>query len=310
MDGKDIIFTVVITTYGRPNKIKRAIDSVLYQTYKKFEIIIIDDNGRNNENQKITEKIVEKYKEKVIYVIQEENNGANSAQNKGILRAKGEYIAFLDDDDEFLENKLEEVNKILNKERHDLIYSGANIIDAKRKNYSYFEYKNIKKEILKGNYIGSTSFVVVKKEKIIQVGLFNEKLKSCQDWELWIRLIFVDSKIYGINKALVNYYIDIKEKTRISNDIKKRLQGHYYIYNITKNKYLNLFKLKDKKEITYHQKVRILSIYYERFRFKEYRKVFRVVYYKKYAGIKNYLKYFFSIFNLKVTKKGLIRMEK
>lgn len=309
MDEKNITFTIVITTYGRPNKIERAIESVLYQTYKKFEIIIIDDNGRNTENQKITEKIIEKYKEKVIYVIQEENSGANSARNKGVLRAEGEYMAFLDDD-EFLENKLEEVNKILNKERYDLIYSGACIIDAKTKRCYYFKHENIKKEILKGNYIGSTSFVVVKKEKIIQAGLFNEKLKSCQDWELWIRLIFFDSKIYGINKTLVNYYIDIKEKTRISNNIKKRLQGHYYIYNITKNKHLNLFKLKDKREIIYHQKVRILSIYYEGFRFKEYRKLFKVVYYKKYAGIKNYLKYIFSIFNLKITKKGLIRMEK
>lgn len=91
--------SVIITTYNRANLVSRAIDSVLNQTYKDFELIIIDDGSTDN-----TKSLIDSYlqKDKRIVYFYQENKGWPSALNKGIELSKGEYIAFLDSDNEWL----------------------------------------------------------------------------------------------------------------------------------------------------------------------------------------------------------------
>lgn len=98
------VFSVIIPTYNREKLIGRAIDSVLNQTFKDFELIIVDDGSTDN-----TKEIIERYTDQRIRYIYKENGGQNSALNKGIEFAKGKYVAFLDSDDEWLDEKLRKV---------------------------------------------------------------------------------------------------------------------------------------------------------------------------------------------------------
>ena len=308
-----MFFSVIITTYGkRTGKLKRAINSVLNQSFKDFEIIIIDDNGKDLEIKNANKKLITDLNlaKKIRYFTYSENKGANFARNYGIRKSQGEYIAFLDDDDEFLEKKLEKVYKQILKEQIGLIYSNVNYIED-LKNYveekKYYDEKKIKKEILKGNFIGPTSAVVINKNILNEIGVFNEKLKSCQDWELWIRVILFNKKIIKIDEPLINCYINRQEKTRISNNYIGRLQGHQSVLEIVTQNYLDKFSKTDGEEILFNQKMRIVTIHYMNHNFKKYRKEFRKIYNFKYVLIKDYIRYFCSFFNIVITSKGILK---
>lgn len=309
-----MLFSIVITTYGRSEKIKRSLFSVLNQTYKKeYEIIVVDDNGKGTLNQYRTERIIEEFKG-IKYLVLDKNMGANAARNKGILEAKGKYILLLDDDDEFLENKLEIFEQEIRKKEVDILYSEANFIDAKTNKIVFKtkleEIENIKYEILKNNFIGSNSFVGLKKSKLLEVGLFDEQLKSCQDWEMWIRIIFNEGEISGIKERLVNYYIDSNEVTRITNNFNNKLQGHLSIIKKTKEKYLRIFLPKQIIEIQYSQLNKIKEICYESNALKEYRYYFIKNFNLKKYKVKEYIKFIFAIFNIKLTKKKIYFVKK
>jgi glycosyltransferase involved in cell wall biosynthesis len=97
----------VITTFKRPVHLRRAIISVLNQEYSNFEIVVVDDNDEVSAERRQTEKIISGFSDsRLHYVLHDRNLGANVARNTGARHSKGDYIAFLDDDDEFLSNKL------------------------------------------------------------------------------------------------------------------------------------------------------------------------------------------------------------
>lgn len=296
-----MLFSIVITTYGRALKIERALKSVINQKdIEEYEIIVVDDNGKGTSNQLETEKKVLKYNG-VKYLVQEKNKGANAARNRGIIEAKGEYICLLDDDDEFLENKLSCFKKKIFLENPDLVYSNANLIDIstnKVKETNLPKYKNLKFEILRGNFIGSNSFVCLKKDAVLEAGLFNENLKSCQDWEMWIRMIYNNANVSFCEENLVNYYIDSSEKTRITNNFSNKHQGHLFIIELTK-KYLEILTQKEKEEVKFRQIQKLKEISYESKEFRYYRKYFRSNYSIFKISYKEYIKYFFSFLGIK-----------
>ena len=93
--------SVIIPTYNRSSVLSRAIDSVLRQSFKDFELIVVDDGSTDN-----TKELIEKYSDQITYIYQD-NKGVSAARNKGLEHAKGEWIAFLDSDDEWKKKKLE-----------------------------------------------------------------------------------------------------------------------------------------------------------------------------------------------------------
>ncbi|MGO2476898.1 MAG: glycosyltransferase family 2 protein [Pseudoalteromonas sp.] len=105
---KDALVSVIIPTFGRPENLAKAINSVLNQSYKNIEIIIIDDNGEGTDNQKHTEHVLSETElnKKVRYIVSKCNLGGGLARNLGIQSANGEYITFLDDDDVYLTDKV------------------------------------------------------------------------------------------------------------------------------------------------------------------------------------------------------------
>jgi len=250
MSEKNPTVSVIIPTYNRAHLIGRAIQSVLNQTYRDFEIIIVDDGSTDNTEEVIKE--FQKRDERIRYIKHERNKGYPKTLNTGIKAAKGEYIAFQDDDDEWLPEKLEKQMRVFENApaKVGVVYTGFWRIENNKKIYiPFFWVKqkegNIHEELLKGNFIG-TPAALVRKECFEKVGGFDTKLPYLQDWELWIRI----SKCYQfryIDSSLLNSFYTpdslnyqpplIRAKTmklilsKHFNDFaknKKLLAGHYF----------------------------------------------------------------------------------
>lgn len=207
MNNKPFI-SVITPTYNRENLISRAIESVLNQTYKDFELIIVDDGSTDN-----TKEIVKSFQEKdnrIVYIYQE-NRGLSSALNKGLSVASGKYIAFLESDDEWLPQKLEKQIYVL--EHYSSVYLVSCWAFRVFSDTSIKLFKTHKGIIKKEQWchffetggIISPSTIIIRKEVFNIVGFFDTNLKAVVDLDFYIR--FVNNfDIYFIPESLVNYY--------------------------------------------------------------------------------------------------------
>lgn len=247
------LISVVIPTHNRSNLLIRAINSVLNQTYNNIEIIVVSD-GSTDETKSVVEEFMEK-DNRIRFIEYHPARGGNAARNMGIEAASGEYVAFLDDDDEWLPLKLQkQMDLIRLRPNIGLIYTGVNIIYVKENvSYSFIGSKvgDLKNEILLDNCIGTTSSVLLEKKLFDQVGLFDEKLPALQDFDLWIRICQLTS-IGCVQEGLVNYF-NYTGEIQVSSKIKRYEDAFLYI----NAKYQDLFsrldnqnkKIKRKNEI-------------------------------------------------------------
>lgn len=225
---KKPLISVIVPTYKRkPEMIGRAVNSILSQTYSNIELIVVDDSPKSFEYRNEIKDYLEKLNDnRIRYIQHDENQGANKARNTGIIASKGEYVAFLDDDDEWMKDKLELQLEKFDNPNVALVYCKAEIIDevnhSIRPIINVLRKGNHFKELLKQNFIGSNSFVLIKKTSIEKVGMYNEELLSNQDYDLFLR-IAEKFEINFVDKVLVKYYIH--EGDRISTDPQKQLQG-------------------------------------------------------------------------------------
>jgi len=185
--------TAVITTYNRLELLKKAIKSVENQTLLPNELVIIDDNSID-ETQKFCQNLLTKFP--VIYFHNNKNMGACFCRNQAIERASGDYIAFLDDDDEWEKDKLLEQKKIAEK-GFDLIYTATKFNDKIHFHNPF--------PITFGNFVGITSTMMINLKILRKIGGFDTNLPALQDYELIIRLIKNGARIKGIKIPLVKY---------------------------------------------------------------------------------------------------------
>jgi teichuronic acid biosynthesis glycosyltransferase TuaG len=199
-----INISVIVTTYNRPKLLKETLDSILNQTYVDFELIVVD----NNSNYDFF-KLIKSFNDKRIIAYQNENNGIIAVnRNFGIRKAKGQYIAFCDDDDLWVKNKLELQAKIVLNNNVDFISSNVflfnknidNII-GKTNNRLVFSLN----DFLNKNHI-NTSTVLAKKSTLLK---FNESADyiTVEDYQLWLKLYQNKYKFSFINTPLVYYRI-------------------------------------------------------------------------------------------------------
>jgi len=225
MKGK---VSVIITTYNRDyNTLKRAINSVFTQTYSNFEIIVVNDTPAEFPYFSEVSKGIEEYKEKLTYIANGVNRGACFIRNQGFEVSNGEYVAFLDDDDEWLQNKLEEQVKLISSKKCVMVSSAYNCIwldtfnqPIKEKIKNNKKYKIKTEEILHKNIIGGCSAPLISHEAFKLSGGFNNSLPAAQDADLWIRISKLGD-IYCVLTPLLNYYIYASE--RISNNPEKKI---------------------------------------------------------------------------------------
>lgn len=212
------MISVVIPAYNAGRFIRRTIDSVLAQTYTDYEIIVIDDGSTDN-----TGEVVKSYGTKVCYIYQQ-NAGDGGARNAGIYAAKGEWIAFLDHDDEWLPEKLRLQMELL-KRNPQLRWCAANfykqsesrkitagderVLIAALSSRDYFE--NFFSAVSEGKCRFMTSTMMVHKEAFEGAGIFDVHWMRCADLDMWWRIAYQFPRIGYAAKPLAILHIDVQD---------------------------------------------------------------------------------------------------
>ena len=201
------LVSVVIPTHNRKELIGRAVLSAQKQSYSNIEIIVVSD-GSSDGTADVMNTICYN-DDRVKFIEYYPGLGGNHARNEGIKAAKGEWVAFLDDDDEWHMDKIQlQIEKAAEDGTVGLICTAINAVDDASGAVSVFvpqAPKNSSREILLNNCIGSTTTVMVRHELLDQVGMFDEKLKARQDYDLWIRLCQI-TKVAVVEKPCVEYH--------------------------------------------------------------------------------------------------------
>lgn len=221
--------SVIIPTHNRFKLLFRAIESVINQTYNDIEIIVVSDGSTDD-----TDVFMQRYLDnsRVKYISYSPARGGNYARNRGIEAAEGEYIAFLDDDDEWLPIKVERQVAMM-EENHEigLVYTGINCIYV-NEGISYIfkptSKGDLSKKILFQNCIGSTSSVMLRRS-LCRACRFDENLQARQDFDLWINVLQA-CKAGVVTEPMVNYY-NYRNQTQISSFTARYIQATDYINN-------------------------------------------------------------------------------
>ncbi len=214
--------SVIIPTYNRAKLLKRAIKSVLNQEFGDFELIVVDDASLDN-----TPEVVKRIEDgRIRYIRLKKNSGGPVARNTGIKKARGEFIALLDDDDEWLPNRLDvQVKKFENLNREvGVVYGGfyyvsqqnGRVLGKRLPKYRGDVYGHLLRE----NFIGSPT-LLIKRECFKRAGLFDPDLSSSQDWDMWLRI----AKHYRfdyVDEIVAKYYVHGRQ---ISFNMKKYIPG-------------------------------------------------------------------------------------
>jgi glycosyltransferase involved in cell wall biosynthesis len=204
-------FSVIMPTWNRGLDVRKAVDSVLQQTYEDFELIIVDDGS----DVPAAEALREVRDERVRCVRLDRNRGVAAARNEGIRQAKGEYLAFLDDDDEYLPQKLA-VIRDTTAGGYDVVYHRMRIHFVEE-GFSYinspYGYSTFRQLLLK-NLLGSPSMVVLRRSACTAVGGFDEILPALEDYELWLRMAKAGFRFKYVDRVLTNYYRHTRRSSR------------------------------------------------------------------------------------------------
>jgi len=261
MMTKNSMVSVIIPTYNRAHLISIAIKSVLNQTYQDFEIIVVDDGSIDN-----TEEIVKDFTDfRIHYICHKYNQGVSATRNTGIRASRGEYIALLDSDDEWLPEKLSKQIKVLQYESPEVgaVYSNLCYIDENGKNTN--KLLNPKKggyiyeDLLGRNCVGPPSTLLIRKECFNRVGLFDNLLNAQEDWDMWIRIAkyyrFVFIKIplikYRKHSSQISKNLEVKTVTanrilvKYTDELEKRPGVHSKHYFYMGNRFCHMGKTKE-----------------------------------------------------------------
>lgn len=181
--------SVVVPAFNRSTLLRRAIDSVLAQTFGDFELIVVDDASTDD-----TEASVRAYRDpRVRYLRQPQNAGVSAARNRGIRESRGDYVAFLDCDDEWLPGKLAAQVARLQASPPEvgLIYTGVESVaaDGTRRVKCSRARGDVYREMLAQNVVhGGGSNVLLRRDAVAAAGFFDEALPAIEDYEYWVRV--------------------------------------------------------------------------------------------------------------------------
>jgi len=231
--GSSPTVSVVIPVYNGARYLAQAIQSVLDQTYKNFELIIVDD-GSTDHTREVVCSFIEKEQLPIRYIFQ--NNGGEAlARNTGIAAAKGDYLAFIDADDMWMPNKLEQEVSLLEESKGiGLVFTsyraciGEKVtdevvsVDRQKLDGNLLSFE----ELLKRSFI-APSAIVVRKEIMQQVGPFDSSFKMCTDYDMWLRISQITNIAY-IDEPLMIYRIHPWQIS--TKDKKLNVEGEIRIY--------------------------------------------------------------------------------
>lgn len=232
----DPLVSAIITTKNRAGMLSRALASVRSQTYANIELVIVDDGSTD-----ITPRVIGEFEfgNHFIHLRNETSQGACRARNQGIEASSGSFVAGLDDDDEWHPHRIESLLTAYS-DQFACITSDVRLVYPKRTVLWKKEKVITFNDLLYSNRVGNQ--VLVKKERLQQVGGFDENLEAAQDYDLWLRLAETYGPIKNVNKPLQTVHLD-HEAEQITNP-KSQLAGYLEFYkkhktkmNLTQKKY-------------------------------------------------------------------------
>jgi glycosyltransferase involved in cell wall biosynthesis len=219
--------TTVIPVRNRIKFITRALNSVIAQTYRSAEIIVVDDASTDGTSDFLLKLAKETTDLKLITL--DKNVGAAEARNIGIRRAKGDLIAFLDSDDAWYPEKLEkQINEFHSDHNIVAVFSGSRVVYSDR-SFGHIPAPDISlTDLFYSNALSTTSSALISKVALVQVGGFDASLPSCQDWDLFIRLAEI-GKLRVVQEELIEFLNH--DEGRISRNKAGMLTGHEIVRN-------------------------------------------------------------------------------
>jgi len=222
----EIKFSVVIPYYKKREYIERCIESVKSQTFKGFEIIVVDDGSQDDLINLINEKFLND-----VRLIQQPNQGVSSARNTGIKNANFEYIAFLDADDCWSSIYLDSMYRVISQNKEVTIIGSRYSRDLSKLEENVLEPQYVlfadyfKKQAIINTLFFSSSTIINKKFFVENPG-FNSDLKRGEDIDVWLRAAISGGKVIYIENTLVFYSDEDKNQaTRINFSVEKTLVG-------------------------------------------------------------------------------------
>jgi len=190
------LISVVIPAYQAAGRIRETLDSVFAQTYPNLEVVLVNDGSPDSE---ALEQAIRSYGERLVY-IRQENRGPSGARNTAIRAARGKYIACLDSDDVYLPEHLARLVPLLEEHALDLVYSDCFFMRDGVHVGRYFERQPQSppvtfEKLLTEECAVPTSAVVASRQAMIDAGLFDERYRRCEDFDLWVRMSFRGAKM-------------------------------------------------------------------------------------------------------------------
>jgi len=263
--------SVILTTYNRAEKmLPRAIESVLGQTFKDWELIIIDDASTDS-----TPEVISRYQkrdERISRIHHQENFGSDTrGKNEGLLDSGGEYIAYLDDDNEWMPYHLEKmVAKLDQNPKLDLVYCDFWILNQDKPEWEGQQgiALNFDAQFLLNRCYIDTSSVLHRREMAFKVGGFDETLPKYIDWNMWVRMMKAGATMQRLPLIATNYYLNkgqkaqrIKSKSWYDSELEMTMFEPTFSPS---GCYIYLPYLKDNREDEKNPKVAIFTLTFNR----------------------------------------------
>lgn len=249
-----ITVSVIIPLYNRFTTIKRCIESIIHQTIKPNEIIVVDD-GSSDGSIDVVKSINCDY----LKLICQNHRGAQAARNLGIINATSEYVIFLDSDDEWLPDLLERMVSLAQKNCNSVIYSDGIIeLGGQRKVWQLPGKSGNLYSFLLEKQAPTFDALLVKKDSLINIGLLDENVVAYQEWETSIRLAKEYNFIH-LEEPLFVYHLH--EGETISKNKKKDINGYSYIIGKHKK---NIVKYCGRLTLKKHYKILAKKTFHNR----------------------------------------------
>lgn len=292
------LVSIIIPTYKRSEKIKRIIDSCLKQTYQNIEIIIVDDNLKYIESRNKTIKISKDYHDnRIKFVYCDKSLGAANARNYGVKHSRGNYIAFLDDDDEMTDDRIEkQLSVFLNSDDNNLglVLCFSESVDNKGLLIKKY-HPNLTGNLLYNhitNQLAATSMIMVTRNCFNVINGF-EVVRSKQDYLFILKIIAQNFNVSCVNEYLIKYIEH--DEDRISKLNLNKIEDEFIAYNF-QSQYHSLLTKKELKNVNHYFYVKISNMYfYLNNQIKALNYFFKALRYK-----------FFTFSNLKMSIKLII----
>ena len=229
MEKEDILVTIVTPSYNQGQFIKYTIESVLNQTYKNIQYIIVDGASKDN-----TMEVVERYRDKIDIIISERDKGQTDAINKGFKLAKGELVGWINSDDMLCPDCVEKIVKLYKQNPDGVIFYGSKIeiINSQNKNIRYY-INNIesRNRLLQKNYDVSQQGSFYRRDIVEKVNYLDESIYYCMDLDLFLRLLKYGN-IYSVDDKPLAKFRSWEEtksatgRTRFIKNIREVLYRH------------------------------------------------------------------------------------